>query len=337
MSTEDIDDVVIEFVRGARLAAESGFDGVELHASHGYLLAQFISPKTNKRSDEYSLKDALHLLRRIVSSIRAVVPPTFAIVVKLNAADYTDNASGVDDENGYTRATPSGEETRALAHVTEIASWGMIDFIEISGGDDENPKFMEAKSSTPSTRQALFSKFSKRAMSVLPTHAETNPTNLSSSTRPPPLILLTGSLTTYEQFRICLESNHAHLLGIGRLSILCPELPRLLHSTSNLDSFLVDIPSPSFESRFLDRAWRRLDRILGMPRLIGAGLGMAWYVVMMRHMVEDQDGGDLGDVDAAVKMWLWTAPSAKRSIRWVWTRTLISLIVVCFAVAFVVF
>ncbi|KDQ58681.1 hypothetical protein JAAARDRAFT_676428 [Jaapia argillacea MUCL 33604] len=339
MLTEDIDNVVVEFVRGATLAAESGFDGAELHASHGYLLAQFISPKTNKRSDEYSLKDALHLLRRMVSSIRAVVPPTFAIGVKLNAADYTDDDSGANDEKGCTRATPSSEETRALGHVSEIASWGMVDFIEISGGDYENPKFMEAKSSPRSSRQALFSKFSKRAMSVLPSHAETNSTTLSSSTRPPPLILLTGGLTTYERFRTCLESNHAHLLGVGRLSILCPELPRLLHSTSNIDSFLTDIPSPSFESRFLDRAWRRLDRILGMPRLIGAGLGMAWYVVMMRRMVEDQgEGGDLGGVDAAVKMWLWTAPSAKRSMDWgVWTWTLISLLVVGFAVAYIVF
>ncbi|KDQ59351.1 hypothetical protein JAAARDRAFT_192850 [Jaapia argillacea MUCL 33604] len=249
MSTEDVDNVVIEFVRGAKLAAESGFNGVELHAWIIDLLAQFISPKVsssgfvmlrpttpfltqaNKRSDEYSLGDALHLLRRIVSSICVVVPPTFAI-----AADYADDDSGANNEKGY--------------------------FNEISGGDSENPKFMEAGSSPPSNRQSLFSKFSKQAMSVLPTHAETDSTTLPSDTRP---------------------------------------------------------PHPS--NRFLDRAWRRLDRILGMLRLIGAGLGMAWYVVMTRRMVEDQgEGGDLGGVDAVVKMWLWTTPSVKRSMGWGYGR-----------------
>ncbi|KDQ53273.1 hypothetical protein JAAARDRAFT_430888 [Jaapia argillacea MUCL 33604] len=67
-----------------------------------------------------------------------------------------------------------------------------------------------------------------------------------------------------------------------------------------------------------------------MPRLIGAGLGMAWYVATLRRMMEDQrGGGDLGGIEAAVKMWLWTIPSAKRSMDWrVWTRTLISLVVV---------
>jgi 2,4-dienoyl-CoA reductase-like NADH-dependent reductase (Old Yellow Enzyme family) len=86
--------------------------------------------QSNKRTDAYSaLTDPLHFLRRIVSAIRApdVVPDNFILGIKLNAADYAHGASSTDGED------------RVLQHVRDIAGWNTVDFIEVSGGNYENP------------------------------------------------------------------------------------------------------------------------------------------------------------------------------------------------------
>ncbi|KAG6867573.1 hypothetical protein C0993_000986 [Termitomyces sp. T159_Od127] len=130
MSVKDIDDVVEAFIKGARVAFESGFDGIQLHAAHGYLLAQFMSTKSNKRKDSYSShpNDALRLLQRIVSAIRSYTSKDFVIGIKLNAADYVAHDNG--DPNAYDRV---------LDHFRSIAQWNLVDFIEVSGGDYEKP------------------------------------------------------------------------------------------------------------------------------------------------------------------------------------------------------
>jgi 2,4-dienoyl-CoA reductase-like NADH-dependent reductase (Old Yellow Enzyme family) len=75
----------------------------------------------------------LRFLRRIVDTIRTGAPPRFAIGVKLNASDY------VDTPPDASNSTASPGETRAFQHILEIAKWGTVDFIDISGGDYENP------------------------------------------------------------------------------------------------------------------------------------------------------------------------------------------------------
>jgi 2,4-dienoyl-CoA reductase-like NADH-dependent reductase (Old Yellow Enzyme family) len=115
------------------------------------LLAEFISPKviipvtcqysfclplfqTNFRNDAYSAKHApLHLLHRIVTAIREVLPRPFILGVKLSSSDYV-GAGSVRNPQAEEEA-----EDRAVAHVVNVARWDMIDFIEISGGDYENP------------------------------------------------------------------------------------------------------------------------------------------------------------------------------------------------------
>lgn len=77
--------------------------------------------------------NGLRLLRQIVDGIRASVPPCFVVGIKLNASDYI----GVSSNNCNPTSHP--EETRALQHVLDIAGWGTVDFIDISGGDYENP------------------------------------------------------------------------------------------------------------------------------------------------------------------------------------------------------
>lgn len=90
MSQKQIADMVAEFAAAAVRARQAGFDGVEIHAGHGYLLATFLSPYTNKRTDQYggSCENRARFLLEVIGAIRAATSPDFAILVRLDAKEY---------------------------------------------------------------------------------------------------------------------------------------------------------------------------------------------------------------------------------------------------------
>lgn len=299
MTTLDILDVQSSFVRGALLAYKSGFDGVQLHAAHGYLLAQFMNPKSNIRNDEYSVapENVTRMLSKIVEAIRKVVPTTFIIGIKINSADYV--------TSGSTEEASLEGERRVLDHIRTIASWGIVDFIEISGGDYEKPDFMACSGSQTIDRQAFFARFSRTVMKDL--HRSPVP---SSSV---PLILLTGGLRFYSHLQNALISNHADLLGIGRGAVLCPDLPKILRlqlQNSKSSSTWADRPFAR-EPEALFRASRWVPSV----KLIGAGVGTAWYITRMRDIAISQIKNpraepppadyNRGGLIAVFKMWAW--------------------------------
>jgi 2,4-dienoyl-CoA reductase-like NADH-dependent reductase (Old Yellow Enzyme family) len=89
MTREDIQQKTDDFVRAALLAREAGFDAVEIHAGHGYLLSQFLSPWTNHRDDEYggSLENRMRFPLNVVAQVRAALGPAFPVLVKMNLRD----------------------------------------------------------------------------------------------------------------------------------------------------------------------------------------------------------------------------------------------------------
>ncbi|KAK7047323.1 hypothetical protein VNI00_006554 [Paramarasmius palmivorus] len=324
MSVLDIDNVVSEFVRGAELALRSGFDGVQLHVAHGYLLAQFLSPKVNKRKDEYG-PGSLRLLHRIITGIRAITPKDFAVGVKLNTSDY----SALEQSTSKTQ-----QEERALEHLRELASWGLVDFIEISGGDYENPEFM--MSGLKSSRQAFFASFSAKAVRALE----------SESFSKPPLIVLTGGLRSPGHIISAISSRHTHLLGIGRTSVTCPDLPLRLRRRAMEDTgvpteqdFTPFQPEPDLRLDFVHRwPWSWIWPFLPKITLIGAGIGMAWYVVAIRQLashkiVENEvysPNYDLGGLGAVFKMWISSEAPEYSKLRWF--TVLMSSFMLCVAV-----
>ncbi|GAA5907114.1 hypothetical protein JCM5296_003460 [Sporobolomyces johnsonii] len=268
MSEGDIDDVVASFVRGAKLAKESGWDGVQLHASHGYLLAQFMSPKVNRRTDLYggTARKRLNLLFRIVDAIRAEFPQEsgFCLGIKLNSSDYV--------KGGLT-------EQDALDNVKWIAEHGGVDFIEISGGSYENPEFLNASPTTkPSTalREAFFDAFSQRAHFLLSTLP---PSTLPS---PPPLILLTGGFRTRlgmsRAVHTSSKSPTADLIGLGRPAAADPHLPRKLLNP-DLPGALAK--APEYDSLSGVRA---LKWLLGSIAIFGPGLDVLYHTLLMRQI-----------------------------------------------------
>jgi 2,4-dienoyl-CoA reductase-like NADH-dependent reductase (Old Yellow Enzyme family) len=120
MSQTDIADLVESFAQAARRAKKSGFDGVQIHGAHGYLVNQFLSPLTNKRDDEYggSLENRMRFLEEVLLAIRGQVGPSFPVTIKLTASD---NLPG-----GF-----SIEEAILVAHRLEELG---IDAIEVSSG-----------------------------------------------------------------------------------------------------------------------------------------------------------------------------------------------------------
>lgn len=99
MTLADIDLVVESFIKAAVRAYKAGFDGVQIHSAHGYLLNQFYSPLRNNRSDEYggSIENRLRIHTRIIEGIRKVVPNDFIIALRLGALDYQEGGSTIDD------------------------------------------------------------------------------------------------------------------------------------------------------------------------------------------------------------------------------------------------
>ena len=100
LSTEEVEAMVKKFVTGAVIAQKAGVDGVEIHAAHGYLVSQFLSPYTNKRTDKYggSFEGRMRFVTEIVKGIQMFCGPRFPISVRMNGSDYL--PGGIDEEEG---------------------------------------------------------------------------------------------------------------------------------------------------------------------------------------------------------------------------------------------
>lgn len=92
MSLDDIQEAIRLFTDAARRSIEAGFDGIELHAAHGYLLHQFLSPLSNKRTDTYggSLENRVRLIKEILTEVRNVIGKNVPVQIRLSASDYVD-------------------------------------------------------------------------------------------------------------------------------------------------------------------------------------------------------------------------------------------------------
>jgi 2,4-dienoyl-CoA reductase-like NADH-dependent reductase (Old Yellow Enzyme family) len=121
MTATDIQEVVAAFAAGAKRAHQAGFDGVQIHAAHGYLLSQFLSPYFNRRTDEYggSIQNRAGASLEVVRAVRAAVGDGYPVLVKMNCRDF--------HENGL-----SLEDSVQAGIMLEKAG---IDAIEISGGN----------------------------------------------------------------------------------------------------------------------------------------------------------------------------------------------------------
>ena len=120
MTQADISKLIEVFTQGAVRAKQAGFDGVQIHAAHGYLLSQFLSPFFNKRTDEYggTIENRARVVLEAIESIRASVGHNFPVLIKINSEDFLDKGLAVDD----------------MLHGAVLLEQAGIDAIELSGG-----------------------------------------------------------------------------------------------------------------------------------------------------------------------------------------------------------
>ncbi|KAI1204661.1 NADH oxidase [Annulohypoxylon truncatum] len=192
-SLDEIAHIKAAFVRAAVYLEKAGFDGIQLHAAHGYLLAQFLSPTTNLRTDSYggSLANRARLITEIADGVRGATGPDFVLAIKINSVEFQD----------------AGFAAEEAAQLVSLLEMHRFDIIELSGGTYEAPAWHHKKESTR-RREAFFIEFAEL---VVP-HVKRART------------FLTGGIRTVGAMVDALESG-LDGVGLGRPSAAEPKLP----------------------------------------------------------------------------------------------------------------
>ena len=192
LTTSEVEELIQKFVTSAKVAKEAGFSGVQIHAAHGYLISQFLSPHDNRRTDKYggSLENRMRFLKEIYLGMREELGKDFTIGIKINSTDFK--------EDGLT-------EEDSLKTIIELANLG-LDFVEISGGTYERPAMMGATSK--STNQVFFAEYSKK---------------LKQKIEIP--VVVTGGIRSINAMNTLLNDNTTDFIGIARPLTIDPNIP----------------------------------------------------------------------------------------------------------------
>ncbi|TCB30258.1 NADH:flavin oxidoreductase/NADH oxidase family protein [Acinetobacter sp. ANC 4910] len=186
---DEILDIIQRFARSAQICEKAGFEGVQLHGAHGYLISQFLSPLTNKRQDQWggSIENRMRFLLEIYQAVRAATSDNFIISVKLNSADF--------QRGGITE-----EDVIAVFKAIDAAG---IDLIEISGGTYEAPAMAGAKEdkrkASTIAREAYFLDFAEKIRQQVSCH-----------------LMVTGGFRTAQGMNAALDSGACDFIGIAR-------------------------------------------------------------------------------------------------------------------------
>nr|WP_174506506.1 NADH:flavin oxidoreductase/NADH oxidase family protein [Acinetobacter sp. Marseille-Q1620] len=186
---DEILDIIQRFAESARICEKAGFDGVQLHGAHGYLISQFLSPLTNKRQDQWggSIENRMRFLLEIYKATRQATSENFIISVKLNSADF--QRGGITEEDVIT--------------VFKAIDDAGIDLIEISGGTYEAPAMAGAKAdkrkASTIAREAYFLDFAEKIRQQVKCK-----------------LMVTGGFRTVQGMNAALDSGACDFIGIAR-------------------------------------------------------------------------------------------------------------------------
>ncbi|KFX90929.1 hypothetical protein V490_06190 [Pseudogymnoascus sp. VKM F-3557] len=263
--------LVDQFVAAAKQCFDAGFKGVQLHAAHGYLLAQFLSPQTNLRTDEFGGSPAkrVEVLLRIIRGVRSATSKYFCICVKMNSVDVGTSASVSD----------------TIEQIKLIDDCG-IDFIEISGGTYENATMMTDSppetDSTPDAPSAAAAKTFQRESFFLE-FAKT-----VRETFPDLILMVTGGFRTRLGMEHALKSGGCDIIGIGRPAAIVPRLPKeIILNTKDVSDEQANVALASVQMNLLVQT-------LGI-KIVGAGAVTAYYQGQIERL-----GKGLAPVDTRI-------------------------------------
>ncbi|MGF1465608.1 MAG: NADH:flavin oxidoreductase/NADH oxidase family protein [Sandaracinaceae bacterium] len=264
LTDAEVEDVIERFVHAATVCQQTGFDGVQIHSAHGYLLSEFLSPRVNRRDDRWggSLANRARLLLTIVRRIRDAVGSTFAVSVKLNSADFQKGGFAFDD---------------CLQVVTWLNERG-LDLLEISGGTYEQPKMLSIDGIEPlfeedaalraSTRrrEAYFLKYAEAVREV--------------ATMP---LMVTGGFRSRAGIDEALTSGALDLVGLGRPLCLDPAACRKV-----LDGSVDALEDVEARMR-LGPGWLGPASPFDLVKALNGFAKMGWYYEQLYRLADGQD------------------------------------------------
>lgn len=206
LTLPQIEVLVARFGHAAAIAEAAGFDGVQIHGAHGYLVSQFLSPLTNLRTDRYGgdLDGRMRFLLEVVREVRRSTGQGFTVAVKLNSADF--------QRGGFTL-----EESMQVAEALQAEG---IDLLEISGGSYEKPAMMGSEQPTPRAstraREAFFLEYAEQMRSRVDLP-----------------LMVTGGFRSRAGMDEALRSGATDVVGMARPLAIDPDLPgRLVRGES---------------------------------------------------------------------------------------------------------
>ena len=199
LTEDEIVALIQRFARSAGIVKRAGFSGVQIHAAHGYLISQFLSPLTNQRSDQWggSAENRRRFVLEVYRAMRAEVGAAFPIGIKLNSADF--------QQGGFS-------EDESLAVIQALHDEG-IDLVELSGGTYEAPAMSDQKRHRASTlaREAYFLEFAEKVRAAVPVP-----------------LMVTGGFRSLGGMATALGSGAMDLIGLARGLAIEPDLPQRL-------------------------------------------------------------------------------------------------------------
>ena len=283
LSEDEILNLIGRFGQAARICKETGFTGVQIHAAHGYLISQFLSPRSNLRDDRWggSLENRARFLMFTVNTVRQLVGPEFPVSVKLNSADFQRGGFAFEDS-------------------LQVARWlqdAGVDLIEISGGTYEQPKLLgiegleaeepQAVAESTLAREAYFVDFAKAMKNELSVP-----------------LMVTGGFRSKSAMEQAIKSGAADVIGIGRPLCTMTDAPkRLLGGMAIL---------PKFESQLkLFPDWLAVLRKVKMLRGIEGFAIQYWYYAQLyalgksgRPNIDQSVFASFREVERTHKQWL---------------------------------
>ncbi|MEH7113181.1 NAD(P)/FAD-dependent oxidoreductase [Neobacillus niacini] len=191
LTIEEIKQIVDSFGDAAKRAQTAGFDLVEIHAAHGYLITNFLSPHTNKRTDLYggSLENRMRFLLEVIKNVKAKVGEKFPITMRINGTDYEPDGITIDE---------------TIEVCKQAEQLGIFAF-HVSGGDHHMMNYQVSPMTVPKGPNVWAAEAIKRSVSIP--------------------IMASGSITTPEFAEKILQEDKADLISLGRPLLADPYFP----------------------------------------------------------------------------------------------------------------
>lgn len=284
LSEREIEGLIGRFVQAAQTAKAAGFTGAQFHAAHGYLLSQFLSPRSNRRGDKWggNLENRARMLRLIVQGVRQACGADFPIAVKLNSADF--QKGGFAPEEALT-----------------VAAWleeDGIDLLEISGGTYEQPAMMDVQGIEPvahkrastGAREAYFLCFAEdmRAKITVP-------------------LMVTGGFRTAAAMATAVAEHGVGIIGLGRSLMVDPDAPKKLLA-GDIDAL------QRWEARLGQGGLLSVNSPINLVKAAAGFAVMAWYYNQFFALGEGRPA------DTNLGIWTAFARLQRHEKRWLRTR-----------------